>query len=83
MMRNKPTYCERCESLARYRVEKIAPVIDGYYEDEKGDLQVKMREDKDACDVCEECVSFFTIRNYEITGEWKHGQTTTNTGTNY
>jgi hypothetical protein len=63
-------YCEECEQLAEYRLEKIEMEVERYYEDTEGNLQMELKEVVLTAGVCEEHLGRYLTRSYELVGKY-------------
>jgi len=67
---NFTPYCEECECVAKYKVKKIEQEVDGYFDDDDGNIQMKLVEVELEVDVCEEHLNKYLGRSYELVGTY-------------
>lgn len=64
-------YCTKCGKLAKFQVEKEEQKIIGYYEDEDGNLQMKVEKNIIKANACDNCIdTHYLVRDYVIVGKY-------------
>ena len=63
-------HCVRCGRLADYETTIDEKIIEGYYEDADGNLQMTMTTKTVLIDVCNEHLPFYLDKGYNIVGKY-------------
>jgi len=63
-------YCEECDKFADFQVKKIEQEIEGYYDDEDGNLQMTLKEVVTVVDVCTGHLEMYLNKSYEMVGTY-------------
>ena len=63
--------CERCGKLADYNISIDEQIIENYYDDEDGNLQMNIKTEAIFIDICEEHLPFYLDKGYSMVGQYK------------